>query len=83
MIGLFIGVGASSNSAQAQQWILGLTAGFFLYIALNSIGQQVLMSMINTVKFWWSLLYMHLGLLVGFAVMLLLSRYEENIQVNM
>ena len=34
IIGLFIGVAVSQNTATANEWILAVTAGLFLYIGL-------------------------------------------------
>lgn len=37
IIGFFIGVAISSNSTEANGWILSLTAGLFIYIAMTDL----------------------------------------------
>ena len=42
IIGFFIGVAISSNSSQANGWILSLAAGLFLYIALTDLVSEMI-----------------------------------------
>ena len=37
VVGLFIGVAISTRSESASNWILSITAGLFLYIALTDL----------------------------------------------
>ena len=37
IFGFFIGVGVSTNSVAASNWILAITAGLFFYIALTDL----------------------------------------------
>ena len=40
ILGLFIGVAVSQHTATANQWILALTAGLFLYIGLVDLVSE-------------------------------------------
>ena len=40
VVGLFIGVAVSQHTATANQWILALTAGLFLYIGLVDLVSE-------------------------------------------
>ena len=42
IIGFFIGVAISSNSSEANGWILSLAAGLFLYIALTDLVSEMI-----------------------------------------
>ncbi|KAM4608082.1 zinc transporter ZIP4 [Discoglossus pictus] len=75
-IGLYIGLSISADYA-VQQWIFAVATGLFLYVALV----DMLPAMMNVRdRRPWLLFFLHnLGLLVGWAILLLLSIYEENI----
>ena len=47
IVGFFIGVAISSNSSQANGWILAVTAGLFFYIALTDLVSLHSMITIN------------------------------------
>lgn len=80
IVGGIIGVAASTTD-EAQQWILALAAGLFLYVALSDITPHVLHYTISSKSFSSALLLMHGGLALGFLVMILLARFEEDISV--
>ena len=42
IVGFFIGVAISSNSSEANGWILSLAAGLFLYIALTDLVSEMI-----------------------------------------
>ena len=42
IVGFFIGVAISSNSSDANGWILSLAAGLFLYIALTDLVSEMI-----------------------------------------
>uniref|UniRef100_A0A4X2MEE7 Zinc transporter ZIP4 n=1 Tax=Vombatus ursinus TaxID=29139 RepID=A0A4X2MEE7_VOMUR len=74
--GLYVALGIGSNE-QSEIWILAVAIGLFLYVALC----DMLPSMMNEKdKRPWLLFFLHnLGLLSGWAILLVLSLYEENI----
>uniref|UniRef100_A0A8C5PKV4 Zinc transporter ZIP4 n=1 Tax=Leptobrachium leishanense TaxID=445787 RepID=A0A8C5PKV4_9ANUR len=75
-IGLYIALSISANES-VQHWIFTVATGLFLYVALA----DMLPSMMNVRdRRPWLLFVLHnLGLLIGWAILLLLSIYEENI----
>ncbi|XP_051827241.1 zinc transporter ZIP4 isoform X4 [Antechinus flavipes] len=74
--GLYVALGIGSNE-ESEIWILAVAIGLFLYVALCNM----LPSMMNVKdKRPWLLFSLHnLGLLSGWAILLVLSLYEENI----
>nr|XP_020850823.1 zinc transporter ZIP4 [Phascolarctos cinereus] len=74
--GLYVALGIGS-SEQSEIWILAVAIGLFLYVALC----DMLPSMMSVRdKRPWLLFFLHnLGLLSGWAILLVLSLYEENI----
>ncbi|XP_074119346.1 zinc transporter ZIP4 [Sminthopsis crassicaudata] len=74
--GLYVALGIGSNE-ESEIWILAVAIGLFLYVALC----DMLPSMMNVKdKRPWLLFFLHnLGLLSGWAILLVLSLYEENI----
>ncbi|KAM5125766.1 LOW QUALITY PROTEIN: zinc transporter ZIP4-like [Mantella aurantiaca] len=75
-IGLYISLSLAANHV-IQQWIFTVTTGLFLYVSLA----DMLPAMMNVKdRRPWLIFFLHnLGLLVGWAILLLLSLYEENI----
>lgn len=73
IIGNFIGVGLGLAIENAQTWILALTAGSFLYMALVN-----LLSEIET-KDTKSFIAANVGMLFGFLVMVLIAVFEEDL----
>ncbi|XP_074059139.1 zinc transporter ZIP4 [Macrotis lagotis] len=75
-IGLYVALGIGSNET-SEIWILSVAIGLFLYVALC----DMLPSMMNVKdKRPLLLFFLHnLGLLSGWAILLVLSLYEENI----
>ena len=41
-LGLFIGIPVAENSDSAEQWILMLAAGMFLFVALSDIVRTII-----------------------------------------
>ncbi|XP_043923657.1 zinc transporter ZIP4-like [Protopterus annectens] len=77
-IGLYIALSISADEV-VQQWIFTVTAGLFLYVALADMLPAMMNSKQNRP---WLLFALHnLGLLLGWAILLLLSLYEDNIAV--
>ncbi|XP_044514268.1 zinc transporter ZIP4 [Gracilinanus agilis] len=74
--GLYVALAIGSNE-ESEIWILTAATGLFLYVALC----DMLPSMMNVRdKRPWLLFFLHnLGLLGGWAILLVLSLYEDNI----
>eukprot|EP00045_Choanoeca_perplexa_P015981 m.209151 g.209151 ORF g.209151 m.209151 type:complete len:720 (+) comp17136_c0_seq2:136-2295(+) len=79
-IGLFIGLEVS-DSIDAQQWILSLAAGMFLYIALTTVMPQLIHHLVHSKAWGYDMLRFHLGFGISMMVMILLGRYEKDIDV--
>ncbi|KAM8967819.1 zinc transporter ZIP4 [Pelodytes ibericus] len=77
-IGLYIALSISADES-VQQWIFTVATGLFLYVALA----DMLPCMMNVKdRRPWLLFFLHnLGLLIGWAILLLLSVFEDNIAV--
>ncbi|KAH3701036.1 hypothetical protein DPMN_076019 [Dreissena polymorpha] len=76
LIGLWIGLAISSNET-AQQWILAITAGMFLYIALVDMLPVIMGPTKNTTR---DFMLNNVGILIGVISMLLLAIFEEKIK---
>ncbi|CAL1543045.1 unnamed protein product [Lymnaea stagnalis] len=74
-IGLYVGIAASSNDV-ARAWIFAVTAGMFLYIALVDLLPLLIRST-NAL----ALVLNNLGILLGFAIMLIIAIFEEHIKI--
>jgi zinc transporter ZupT len=79
-IGLLIGLEVS-DSIDAQQWILSLASGMFLYIALTTVMPQLVHHLVHSKAWGYDMLRFHLGFGVSVMVMILLGRYEKEINV--
>ncbi|XP_019854074.1 PREDICTED: zinc transporter ZIP4-like [Amphimedon queenslandica] len=85
ILGFFIGAAISSNSDEANGYILAITAGLFFYIALTDLLPELIHGA-KYVKFtktgWrWGLRFFltNLGFFIAFAVLLVLAVYEEDL----
>ncbi|KAM4029122.1 zinc transporter ZIP4 [Anomaloglossus baeobatrachus] len=77
-IGLYIALSIAAEEA-IQQWIFTVTTGMFLYVAL--VDMLPAMMNVKDRKPWLIFILHNLGLLIGWAILLLLSIYEEDIAV--
>ncbi|XP_072364078.1 zinc transporter ZIP4 isoform X1 [Scyliorhinus torazame] len=76
-IGLYISLAVATNEA-VQQWIFTVATGLFLYVALGDMLPELMRA--KSQHPWILFLLQNVGLLVGWAILLLLSLYEDQIQ---
>ncbi|XP_078086295.1 zinc transporter ZIP4 [Mustelus asterias] len=76
-IGLYISLAVATNEA-VQQWIFTVATGLFLYVALGDMLPELMRA--KSKSPWILFLIQNVGLLVGWAILLLLSLYEDEIQ---
>ncbi|XP_043073008.1 zinc transporter ZIP4-like [Puntigrus tetrazona] len=77
-IGLYIALSVSAQTS-AEEWISAITAGFFLHIALADMLPSMIH--VDSKKPWLIFLLQNLGLVTGWAILLLLSLYEDQIGI--
>ncbi|XP_061410542.1 zinc transporter ZIP12-like isoform X2 [Lethenteron reissneri] len=76
--GLYVGL-SLSNDTIVQQWIFSVTAGMFYYISLVDLMPEL---MKVTGKFPWVVFALqNVGLLAGWAIMVLLAIFEDQISI--
>ncbi|XP_070576100.1 zinc transporter ZIP12-like [Ptychodera flava] len=78
-IGLYIGL-AVGSVADASTWILALTAGMFLYVALVDMIPELMLS--DQQRPWTIFICQNVGFLIGFVIILLLAIFEEDIRIS-
>ncbi|XP_048467843.1 zinc transporter ZIP4 isoform X2 [Rhincodon typus] len=76
-IGLYISLAVATNEI-VQQWIFTVATGLFLYVALGDMLPELMRA--KSKNPWILFLLQNMGLLVGWAILLLLSLYEDQIQ---
>jgi zinc transporter ZupT len=80
-VGLYMGISISESTDGAQQWIFALGAGMFLYVALSNAIPELL-ELYETYSSIWIAVGANVGIMVGYAAMLLLAIFEEEIQIQ-
>ncbi|XP_055007117.1 zinc transporter ZIP12 isoform X2 [Boleophthalmus pectinirostris] len=77
-MGLYIGLFVSAE-AQVQQWIFSVTTGIFLYLSLVEMLPE--MSRVKTTQPCLMFFLQNLGLLMGWACLLLLALFEHELRL--
>uniref|UniRef100_UPI00358FDA45 zinc transporter ZIP6-like n=1 Tax=Myxine glutinosa TaxID=7769 RepID=UPI00358FDA45 len=83
-LGMIIGTAVGQYTHTVTLWIFAITAGMFLYVALVDMLPEMLHCEVCSHIYGrlGCFLLQNLGLLVGFAAMLLIALYEESILVS-
>ncbi|KAA0707259.1 Zinc transporter ZIP10 [Triplophysa tibetana] len=82
-VGVLIGTALGNRWAAHSPWILTITAGVFLYVALADMMPEMLNGDAGSLSPLKRLLLQSLGLLIGGAIMLCIALFEDHIAVSL
>ncbi|MCI4387184.1 hypothetical protein PGIGA_G00071240 [Pangasianodon gigas] len=82
-MGVLTGTVLGHQWAQHSPWILTLTAGVFLYVALTDMMPEMLHGDRGSMSPLSCFLLQSVGLLTGGAIMLCIALFEENLSVSL
>ncbi|KAF5895007.1 zinc transporter ZIP10-like, partial [Clarias magur] len=82
-VGVLTGTVLGHQWAQHSPWILTLTAGVFLYVALTDMMPEMLHGDRGSLSPLSSFLLQSVGLLTGGAIMLCVALFEEKISISL
>ncbi|XP_073795341.1 zinc transporter ZIP5 isoform X1 [Danio rerio] len=82
-VGVLAGSALGNHWASHSPWILTLTAGVFLYVALADMMPEMLHGACGSVSPLKRFLLQALGLLTGGAIMLCIALFEDHIAVSL
>ncbi|XP_056401746.1 zinc transporter ZIP10-like isoform X2 [Hyla sarda] len=78
-IGMLIGTAVGQYADNITLWIFAITAGMFLYVALVDMLPEMLHGDGENEDGYCNFILQNLGLLLGFAIMLVIALYEDKI----
>ncbi|XP_026055709.1 zinc transporter ZIP10-like isoform X3 [Carassius auratus] len=82
-VGVFTGTALGNQWATHSPWILTITAGVFLYVALADMMPEMLHGDAGSLSPLKRFLLQSLGLLMGGAIMLCIALFEDHIAVSL
>uniref|UniRef100_A0A8C1PA89 Zinc transporter ZIP6 n=1 Tax=Cyprinus carpio TaxID=7962 RepID=A0A8C1PA89_CYPCA len=83
-LGMITGILIGHYAENVATWIFALTAGLFLYVALVDMVPEMLHNDANEAGFshYGFFLLQNAGILLGFAIMLIIAVFEHRIQLH-
>ncbi|XP_041374275.1 zinc transporter ZIP4-like [Gigantopelta aegis] len=78
-VGLYIGISAGAQDT-ARHWIFSVGAGMFIYVALADLIPELL-RYFKRFQNWAMFLVQNVGILAGYAIMLIIAIYEDEINI--
>ncbi|KAK7129155.1 hypothetical protein R3I94_017384 [Phoxinus phoxinus] len=82
-LGVFTGTALGNQWATHSPWILTVTAGVFLYVALADMMPEMLHGDAGSLSPLKRFLLQSLGLLIGGAIMLCIALFEDHIAISL
>lgn len=82
-VGVVIGTALGNQWAAHSPWILTITAGVFLYVALADMMPEMLHGGAGSLSPLKRFLLQSLGLLIGGAIMLCIALFEDHIAISL
>ncbi|XP_030625735.1 zinc transporter ZIP5 [Chanos chanos] len=82
-VGLLAGIVLGHQWIQLSPWLLTVTAGVFLYVALADMMPEMLHGRPKSASPLLRFLLQNLGLLTGVGIMLCIALFEDHISINL